>query len=149
MKRLSAVGNERWGPLVREQIRCTALFAVVLATSLSAQSSNAVVSGRVSDPSGVVIPGATSSIQNNNTDVVQTTKSNSDGLYSLTGLIPATRSLAADVNGFKRFAYPNILLRVGDYTAVDVHNQLGSSVESVTVTSESLFGPARSRSERV
>ncbi len=109
---------------------------LVLATSLSAQTSNAIVSGRVSDPSGAVIPGATVSIQNKNTNVVQSTISNSDGLYSLTGLIPGTYSLAANVNGFKRFEYPNILLQVGDHIALDVLMQIGSSAESVTVTEE-------------
>ncbi|MGO9239507.1 MAG: carboxypeptidase regulatory-like domain-containing protein [Bryobacteraceae bacterium] len=121
---------------MRRQIWCIAVFMLVLATSLSAQTSNAIVSGRVSDPSGAVIPGATVSIQNKNTNVVQSTISNSDGLYSLTGLIPGTYSLAANVNGFKRFEYPNILLQVGDHIALDVLMQIGSSAESVTVTEE-------------
>ena len=119
---------------MRNQIWCSALFMVVLATSLGAQSSNAVVSGRVSDPSGAVIPGATISIQNKNTNVAQTTKSNSEGLYSLTGLIPGTYRLAANLDGFKGFDQPNMLLQVGDHVSVDVHMQLGSSSESVTVT---------------
>jgi hypothetical protein len=121
---------------MRKQIWCSALFMAVLAASLSAQSSNAVVSGRVSDPSGAVIPGAAISIQNKNTNVVQSTKSNSEGLYSLTGLIPGPYRLTANLDGFKKFELPNMLLQVSDHVAVDVHMQLGSSTESVTVTAE-------------
>ena len=121
---------------MRKQIWCSALFMVVLAGSLSAQSSNAVVSGRGCDPSCAVVPGATISIQNKNTNVAQTTKSNSEGLYSLTGLIPGTYKLTASLDGFKNFDQPNLLLQVGDHIAVDVRMQLGSSTESVTVTGE-------------
>ena len=111
-------------------------LAFLLAVSLNAQSGNAVVSGRVTDPSGAATPGATISIQNKNTNVTQTTKANSEGLYSLTGLIPGTYNLSATLDGFKRVEFSDILLQVGDHIALDAHLALGSSTESVTVSEQ-------------
>ncbi len=121
---------------MRKQIWCAAALAFLLLSSLYGQSGNAIVVGQVTDSTGAVVPGANISIQNTATNVVQQTKSNSDGRYSVPGLIPGQYQLTTVVDGFKKFERRNIVLQVGDHVAIDVVLELGSSAESVTVTAE-------------
>ncbi len=126
---------------MRKQIWRSAVLLMVLAASLAAESSNAVFSGSVTDPRGAVVVGATVTIQNKSTNVVETTKCNSAGLHSLTGLIPGSYTLKASHSGFKGFEQRDILLQVGDHVALDIRLRLGSTSESVTVTAEAAPDP--------
>jgi hypothetical protein len=121
---------------VYQRVICIALLSFLLAASLYAQSGNATVTGQVTDESGAVIPGVTITIQNRDTQVSQTTRSNSEGRFSIPGLIPGAYALAAEFQGFKKFERPNVALQVGDRVAIDVNMQVGSTGESVTVTAE-------------
>ncbi len=115
---------------------CIAALALLLASSLFAQSGNATVVGQVADPSGAVVVGVTVSIQNLDTNVVQTTKSNSEGRYSIPGLLPGKYSLSAEFEGFKKYEAKGIVLQVGDRIALDIVMQVGSTGDSVTITAE-------------
>jgi hypothetical protein len=113
-----------------------AVFALFLAAALYGQSGNATVTGQVNDQSGAVIPGATIKIQNTETQVQQTSKSNAEGRYAIPNLIPGNYNLSAEVQGFKKFERPNFRLQVGDRVALDINMEIGSAGESVTVSAE-------------
>jgi hypothetical protein len=113
-----------------------ALSTLLLAATLSAQSGNATVAGQITDASGAIIPEATVSVQNRDTNVIQSTKTNSEGRYSITGLIPGIYKLYAESSGFKKTEQPAFQLQVGDRVALDLILQIGATNESVTVTSE-------------
>jgi hypothetical protein len=121
---------------VYQRFTCIALLLVLLAASLNAQSGNATVTGQVTDETGAVIPGVTITIQNKDTQVSQSTASNSEGRYAIPGLIPGNYTLAAEFQGFKKFERPNIVLQIGDRVGLDVAMQVGSTGETVTVTAE-------------
>lgn len=101
-----------------------------------AQSSNASLSGQIQDGSGGIIPGASVSAQNIDTNVVRSTVSNSEGRYTITDLIPGRYTLRAEFAGFKNLEQKNFTLRVGDRVTLDLTMEVGSQTERVTVTAE-------------
>lgn len=119
--------------------RRMSLLGVLLAalpTLLQAQSGNAAVTGVVVDQTGAVVPAAQITLQSKTTNVRQSTSTNTEGRYVITGLIPGEYALAAEAAGFKRLERDGILLRVGDRVALDLTFQVGATAESVTVTAE-------------
>src|SRR5438445_7291480 len=61
-----------------------------LARDAVAQVAGGAISGRVTDPSGSVIPHASVSITHVATSVLTTTTTNADGFYSVANLLPGT-----------------------------------------------------------
>jgi hypothetical protein len=103
---------------------------------LAAQSGNASVGGQVRDATGAVIPGATVSVKNTETNVVRGTTANAEGNYIITGLIPGSYTLTAAVQGFKNLEQGPFTLRVGDRVALDLALEVGAQSERVSVTAE-------------
>ena len=90
------------------------------------------VSGRVTDTSGAVVPGASLILQNLNTGVRQSTASNRNGLYHFSALVPGTYSLTIGANGFRDTAsLVNVL--VGNDAVQNIRLQAGASGETVKV----------------
>ncbi len=113
------------------------MVAALLASApMWAQSGNATVTGQVADGSGAVIPGAIVTIQNNSTNVVQTARTNSEGRYAVSGLIPGTYTIVAEVSGFKKLERTGVGLQVEDRVVIDFSMQVGNAAESITVNSE-------------
>ncbi len=114
----------------------TWIVAACLVTKLIGQTGNGSISGRITDPTGAVIAGASVSIQNSATNVRQTTETNPEGRFSVTNLIPGTYSVTAAHQGFRTVERDNVLLRVGDRLSLDIPLEIGASAERVTVTAE-------------
>jgi hypothetical protein len=78
------------------------LLCVAGSFQLQAQTigSTATISGRVLDPSGTVVPGATVTIKNDLTGVVTTASSDSTGRFSVAGLVVGTYTIEVAVPGF-------------------------------------------------
>jgi hypothetical protein len=68
----------------------------------SAQSTYGTITGVVRDPSGAVISQAKVEATNQNTSVVRTVTTNSEGFYELVSLDPGTYTIAAVAEGFSR-----------------------------------------------
>src|SRR5258708_35664980 len=120
-------------------LRMIGRFVVVLvcfAPVLSAQSGYAIVSGRVKDASGAVMPGAVITAQNVNTNVVLNAVTNGEGYYTFADLIPGTYPVRAQAPGFKNLERANLVLRHGDRGAIDLVMEVGLAAERVTVTGE-------------
>ena len=88
---------------------------------LRAQVAGATITGTVTDASGGVIAGAQVSAKNVATDVVTSTKSNSDGLYTVTNLIPGEYQVTVAASGF------TTKLTVGAQRVLDVTMAVGQS----------------------
>src|ERR1700682_2308497 len=97
-------------------LRIIGRFVVVLACFapvLSAQGGYAIVSGRVKDTTGGVMPGAVITAQNVNTNVVLNAVTNGEGYYTFADLIPGTYTVRARAQGFKNLERADLILRVG------------------------------------
>jgi hypothetical protein len=82
------------------------LFFATLGLS---QSSNATLSGTVSDSAKALIPGVAISATNNGTSVVTTGITNESGTYSLSGLLPGYK-VTAELPGFQTQSFTDVRL---------------------------------------
>ncbi|MCC6859190.1 MAG: TonB-dependent receptor, partial [Bryobacterales bacterium] len=112
----------------------TAAILIVATGPLLAQ--DAQLGGRVTDPSGAVIPGTNIVITNVNTGAQRRAASNDEGYYAIPRLLPGTYRLAVQKEGFKQLTRDGILLQVGDRITLDVTMEIGTASESVTITAE-------------
>src|SRR5262245_23359057 len=110
---------------------------LILAATMAGQDTRGAISGRISDPSGAVIPGATVVITNAATGFKITANANQDGLYRATFLMPGAYQVEATAPGFKKVVRRNIEVRIADRIEVDVALEIGASEQSVTITAES------------
>ena len=101
-----------------------------------AQTQTAVLSGRVTDPTGAVVPGATVSLTNHETQVATEVKTNAGGVYSFPSVTPAPYQLKVQAAGFKEEIIERLVLHVQDRVSQDISLQVGSTTQSVEVSAE-------------
>ncbi len=109
-----------------------AALALSLLTAF-AYGQSAQIQGRVSDPSGAVIPKAAVRIVDQRTDTARTTTTNGAGQYAVSGLNPSTYRIFVSASGFKREVSSAITLNVDQNAVLDFKLRVGSSSETVTV----------------
>ena len=98
-----------------------------------AQSTNAIVSGLVLDPSGKPIVGADVEMVNDATGIRYPGATNSEGIYQIPNLPPGPYRLQVSKPGFKTLIKPDIVLRTEDALAVNFTLPVGAASETVTV----------------
>ncbi len=112
----------------------TFLCAFLFAAPLTAQVQTADVVGTVTDATGAVLPGATVTITNAETNIAQTTTSNATGDFILTLLPVGNYSVKFEAKGFKTYTATNIALSAGDRARVDAKMQVGEVSQSIEVS---------------
>lgn len=101
-----------------------------------AQTETASLTGRVTDPSGAVVPGATVTLTNRETKVSTEVKTNATGTYTFSTVAPGPYQLTVQAQGFSQQVIERLVLHVQDRVSQDVALQVGSAAQSVTVTTE-------------
>ncbi|HEV2326357.1 MAG TPA: TonB-dependent receptor [Terracidiphilus sp.] len=106
-----------------------------LAVGSRAQTISGIISGRVVDPSGAVIPGASVKLVQQSTGVAISTKVLSDGNFTFPAVQPGTYFIDVHAPGFKEFKKQNLVLTANErLSAGTLTLQVGSVSQSVTVT---------------
>jgi len=90
------------------------------------------LSGRVTDPSGAIVPGASVVVRNLATGVEQTAQSNHAGLYRFPAVMPGSYSLSANLKGFREVE-ALVRVQVGNTTSQDLKLQVGTGTDTVKV----------------
>jgi hypothetical protein len=121
--------------------KCTAgvvaRFLLALTPALlPAQDYRGQVTGRILDPSGAAIPGATVTATNVATNAGTTTKADESGTYTVLYLGPGQYSLQVEAAGFKKLNRQGIEVRVGDQLRVDLTLEVGGTQETVSVVAD-------------
>src|SRR5437016_14652488 len=109
------------------------LLSGFLAAALWSQSSDAIVSGEVLDPSGAAVPDTAISAENIQTGVVSRARSNHSGVYLFPALQPGSYRLTAEHEGFQKFVYNDLVLDVGAQLTINVPLKIGRATETVQV----------------
>src|SRR6266700_4235761 len=107
---------------------------VVLAMPLLAQNNSGIISGRVTDPSGAVVPHAQITVTQTETNVDAVSATNSDGLFRVPSLINGPYRVTVIASGFKKEVRDGLGLRIGENLNVEMKLQVGAVSESVEVT---------------
>jgi len=113
-----------------------ALFCVAASVPGVAQETRSMLFGKVLDPQGATITGASVIIRNSETGVTQSMKSNDKGYYEGNLLMPGNYEIIAEVNGFKRLIRKGVTLPVSSRIQVDMAMEIGGVTETVSVSGE-------------
>jgi hypothetical protein len=122
------------------QVKAT-LFAAGIMVGLSllcsapavAQTDTGAIVGTVRDQSGAVVPGATVTATQVETDVVVSTVTNAAGQYSFPTLRIGQYRVAAELVGFRRAVRANVQLNVQNRLEINFNLTLGDLTEEVQV----------------
>src|SRR5499433_663227 len=91
------------------------------------------VTGRVTDPSGAVIPGASLTLTNTNTNAVRNVVSTEAGAYTFPSIAPGLYRLRTELPGFKATVSEPFEVQVQQVVRLDVVLQVGQISETVEV----------------
>ncbi|HKQ86604.1 MAG TPA: carboxypeptidase regulatory-like domain-containing protein [Candidatus Acidoferrales bacterium] len=111
-------------------LACLTLLCV---TPLWAQETGEIL-GTVTDSTGAVVPGATVTLTNIGTGVVQAKTTNGTGDYLFPLLQVGNYSVKVAATGFKSFTVPQVALSSGDRFRADAKLQVGEAAQTVEVS---------------
>jgi hypothetical protein len=112
------------------------LLCLLSASVATAQDTHGAIVGRIADPSGAVIPGASVVVTNTAMGTKVSLTTNADGFYSALLLQPGVYKIEATAQGFKKLLRDGVEVRVADRLEINLALEVGSAAESVTVTAE-------------
>jgi hypothetical protein len=119
-------------------MRRVAALVFILLTSFTvclAQSTNASLAGRITDPANALIVDAKVVAISIDTNIRYEDTTNDSGEYQLANLPPTSYRLEIQKPGFKKLIKPDVVLHVQDALRVDLQMTLGDVSETVTVES--------------
>src|SRR6266545_2817979 len=114
-------------------LACVLLFAPVA----SGQEQGGSIQGVVKDTSGAMLPGVTIEARSPSVVGVNTAVSDSTGSYRFPALPPGRYSVTSTLTGFKKAAFENVDLLLGQALKIDFTLGLASVSEEIRVTAES------------
>jgi hypothetical protein len=112
-------------------------FLCFLAASpVFAQLDTATVSGRITDPTGAIVPNASITVIATDTNFTSQSVTNSEGVYRIPSLRPGPYRLEVKAAGFKTYVRSGLDLQVGGNLSLDTVLEVGGSSETISVTGE-------------
>src|SRR5262249_45482031 len=115
----------------RRLLAVLAALSTIVATFTSSAAGQAtatgvLLQGTVQDVTHASIPGATVRITDDATQVSERGTTDQAGRYVFNNLRPASYTMTVEAKGFKTLARPNVVLRVGQQTTLDLTLEVGS-----------------------
>lgn len=120
-------------------ITCAFVFvlaALLVPMSASSQESRGKISGRVTDPNGAAVPGATVTITNLARQGTSSFTTNDDGRFDAPYLLPGDYKVLVEVSGFKKAVLEKVSVAINETSTVTITLDVGTVQETVTVTSD-------------
>jgi hypothetical protein len=113
-----------------------ALFLLSFSLSAIAQSlGSGTLSGTITDASGAMIPEAEVTAKQTSTGLERTTKTNSNGFYSLPALRAGDYQVRVQANGFQRVEQNDVALQSDTTRMINLQLAVGQASDTTTVTS--------------
>jgi hypothetical protein len=112
------------------------LVCLLSASVATAQETHGAIVGRVADPTGAVIPGASVVVTNTAMGTKVSLTTGADGFYQALLLQPGIYRIEATAQGFKKLERQGVEVRLSDRLEINLALELGNATESVTVTGE-------------
>ena len=115
-----------------------AMLALLVSFSGAAfgQAASGTITGTVTDPKGLVVPGVSLVVRNTDTGIEKTMETNNVGIYNAPLLQPGNYEVVASKEGFATVDHKGITVLVGQTLAIDMQMPLQSQQSVVTVTTE-------------
>jgi hypothetical protein len=112
------------------------LFVLLLTSSLPGQTSSGTLRGRVTDPTGAVIPQATITATGANGQKT-TAVTDNQGAYELKGLSPGNYTVSTVARGFAVSTEQNVAISAAQVQQFDIALEIQVQPEKVEVQEES------------
>jgi hypothetical protein len=124
--------------LVRTIASAIAVAFVLHAASgaAAAQTAYGSIVGVVKDPQGSLIPGATVTVVNKDTNLTRDTVTDAQGAFNFLNILPGPYDVKVVLQGFSEAIRTNVPVTVGQISRVDITLDVGALTETVTVRSE-------------
>ncbi len=120
-----------------QRVLCVPALILACATPIAGQEFRGSITGRLTDPTGAVLPGVTVTASNLDTNGKTTAVTNNEGVYLIPFLMPGPYTVSAELMGFKRVERAGLEVRIGDRLTLDLSLQVGQMAEVVSVRAES------------
>ncbi|MFN0122088.1 MAG: carboxypeptidase regulatory-like domain-containing protein [Blastocatellia bacterium] len=116
-------------------LKVFATLSLLLSLSLVtwAQSSDAALTGAVTDQTGAVVPSVKVSAANTATGVTANAGTNEAGIYLFPSLPPGVYRVTVEHTGFQKMIRNNVLLEVGGKLTLDLTLTVGNASETIEV----------------
>src|SRR5438105_3433954 len=101
---------------------------------LNAQSTNASITGYVTDPTKAVLPEAKVTVINTGTNARNAATTNKNGSYTVVNLSPGNYRVEVEKAGFRTVVKSDVVLHLQDAVAINFEMVVGSTSEIVTVS---------------
>src|SRR5437660_3218484 len=111
----------------------TTLVLLLFSFALFGQGNFGRILGRVTDPTGAVLPGATINILDTQRGLARTMTTDEAGQYNAPALNPGKYTVRVEFPGFKTLDRENVVVEVGQEIRVDLTIEPGQQSETVTV----------------
>src|SRR5436305_10555856 len=125
------------------------LFLSCNAAYAQSSAAEAQLNGSVRDQTGSMIPKASVTLRNVDTNQTYKTTSNSVGFYILTNVPPGNYELTAESQGFAKYAQTGIVLRVAQVATIDMSLKVTSEQQIVVTTDAPVIEPTRTEVSQV
>jgi Carboxypeptidase regulatory-like domain len=112
-------------------VSCFAFLALLVPAR--GQDFRASITGQVADSSGAVIPGASVTAVNVDTQLTYPTKADKEGVYSLLYLLPGHYTVKITAQSFQTMVYNNVHLNSGQKLGLNVTLMPGAVAQQVVV----------------
>ena len=114
------------------------LMGFLLTLTAWAQIKSSTITGTVTDSTGAVIPGATISVVNQETNVATTAVTDESGSFTVPYLAPGTYTVNVEKSnsGFSKASRTSISLSTTQTVKVEIALQAGGATDTVTVTAD-------------
>src|SRR5882672_3731196 len=112
------------------------VLAALFSASAFAQKVTGSITGTVTDPQGAVVPGATVTLTDVETNASRAAVSSTSGGYDFQELDPGTYTVKVSKTGFREYLATNVEVHVSSATRIDAKMVVGSIAEEVTVEAQ-------------
>ena len=109
------------------------VLCVLLFAALAQAQYRGSIQGVITDPQGAVIPGATITLIDRETNRTLTATSDNAGVYNFNTLPPSRYSMTVEKTGFKKKVLDNVAIIAEQANAINIQLEIGAVGETVTV----------------
>ncbi len=112
------------------------LVVLLIPFAVSAQVSGGTVSGKVTDSTGALIPGAQVAIRNTATGVTTNLVANEEGIYRASNLLAGEYEITASAPNFTSFLQKGVTLTVGADLTIDLKLTAGAVTATILISDQ-------------
>ena len=116
---------------MKNRLFLVSMLALLVCGAVWSQDTRGSIVGRITDPSGAVVPGATIVVTNPATAAKSTVTTNQDGIYRVPLLQPGKYQIEVTSSGFKKAIRNDVEVRVADRIDINIALEIGASEQHV------------------